>query len=133
MLLLTLISTTAFAQDGGLAEWIIRTNAHRLGGYATLALAGTTVTLGLLGVPVHPYLGYATAGFAATASVMGTIAYADRARYFWPHPLLNAVATTGFILNAFLLEGGSAPHIATGIASATAMAGAYLSIVLMTR
>ena len=81
ILLLALVPLTVSAQDGGFSDWIIRNNVHKLGGYATLALAGTTVTLGLLGVNAHPYLGYATAGFAVTASAMGTITYADRIRY----------------------------------------------------
>jgi hypothetical protein len=35
------------------------------------------------------------------------------------------------LLNAFVFEGGSPAHIASGLVSAGAMAGAYLSIILI--
>lgn len=133
LLLLLAVPSLLSAQEGSLRNWIIRTNAHRIGGYATLGLASTTAALGLLGVEVHPYFGYTTAGFSATAAIMGTIAYSDRLRRIWPHAVLNGLATTGFLLNAFVWEPGSRAHVATGIASVSSLAGAYISIVLLTR
>ena len=128
------VPAAVYAQEGRtVAEWIDDTNAHRIGGYATLGLATVTATLGLIGADVHPGFGYTTAGFAVTSSLIGTLAYYDRASYAWPHILLNGIAATGFVLNAFVFEGGSPAHIATGITSLLSMYGAYGYIILKTR
>ena len=134
LVLILLTPTLVTAQEsGGISDFIIRTNAHKIGGYVTLGLALTTAGMGLLGYDVHPYLGYATAGFAATAALAGTIAYKDLLPVVWPHAVLNALAVTGFVLNAFVLEGGSAAHITIGASSVALLGAAYASILLIMR
>ncbi len=145
--LLFLIPMTVSGQDGGtsdgspteetepfdFAQWIDRTGAHRIAGYATLGVATTTMILGLSGVDVHPYFGGATAGLAITTATLGTIAYHDRLSVVWPHALLNGIAATGFLLNAFVFEGGSPAHITSGIVSVASLYGAYAAIMIITR
>jgi hypothetical protein len=121
------------AQERSAADWIVDNNVHRVAGYTTLALTAGTVTAGLLGLQVHPIFGVTTAAAASTTAILGTWAYYDRLRVVWPHAALNGVAVTGMILNAFVFEGGSPAHITSGLVSAGAMAGAYLSIILLTR
>ena len=132
LVLVLLTPTLVTAQEsGGVGQLIRRTGAHKIGGYVTLGLAVTTVGMGLLGYEVHPYLGYATAGFAATAAIAGTIAYSDLLPVIWPHAVLNGLAVTGFVLNAFVFEGGSPAHIATGLSSAALLGAAYAAILLI--
>lgn len=114
-----------------LAEWIDRTNTHRIAGYVSLGLATTTAALGLLGVAYHPILGYSTAATTSVTVALGSIAYRDRLRRFWPHAVLASLATTGFLTNAIFLEGGSPAHIATGIASVSSLYAAYAAVVLL--
>lgn len=131
--LLVLVPALATAQSDGMAGWIQRTGAHRIVGYTTLGVATTTAALGLFGVTaVHPYAGGLTAGLSVANVTMGLIAYGDRLSSFWPHALLNTVATTGFLVNAFFLEGGSPAHIGTGIGSLALMYGAYGLILWLT-
>lgn len=134
LVLLILVPAIASAQQTGpVARWIDDSNIHRIFGYATLGVATVTAGLGLFGVEVHPYFGAATAGLSVTTASLGIIAYRDRLSYAWPHATLNALAATGFLLNAFVFEGGSLPHITSGIAGLVSMYGAYGAIILLTR
>lgn len=133
VLLLVVTATAPAQQPGPAARWIDDSNIHRIFGYATLGVATVTAGLGLFGVEVHPYFGLATAGLSVASTSLGIIAYRDRLGYAWPHATLNALATTGFMLNAFVFEGGSLPHISSGIASLVTMYGAYGAIILLTR
>ncbi|NBC30854.1 MAG: hypothetical protein GVY29_12790 [Spirochaetes bacterium] len=121
------------AQKQNAADWIRENKVHRIAGYTTLALTAGTVTAGLLGLQVHPIFGVTTAAAASTTAILGTWAYYDRLRVVWPHAALNGLAVTGMILNAFVFEEGSPAHITSGLVSAGAMAGAYVSIILLTR
>ena len=139
-LLLSLSGVWAGAQEPlTLGEWIDEYNVHRIAGYATLGLAATAGTLGLLevlGVPnvdVHPALGYATVSLTALTGVTGMIAYYDRAFYAWPHWLLNGIAAAGFALNALLLDGGSPAHIASGAVAVVSASAALLYLRLRLR
>lgn len=132
VLLAILLPATVSAQsDGGVADWIDRTNAHRISGYVTLGLATVTATLGLLDVPYHPIVGISTAASASVTLGLGSIAYGDRLSRFWPHAVLTGVATAGFLTNVILLEGGSTAHVATGIASTATLAAGYGAILLL--
>ncbi len=132
VLLALVLPATATAQsEGGLADWIDRTNAHRISGYVTLGLATVTATLGLLDVPYHPIVGISTAASASVTLGLGSIAYSDRLSRFWPHAVLTGVATAGFLTNVIFLEGGSTAHVATGIASTAALAAGYGAILLL--
>lgn len=129
--------------DGGdrtVPEFIRETGLHRISGYVSLGLAGATAAFGLIGVEeegalsvIHPVLGISTMGSMLTSQVLGTIAYRDRLARVWPHTLLNAAAVVGFGLNAFVWEQGSMEHRITGIASISALAGGYVSIILIER
>jgi hypothetical protein len=133
LMLLLIVPALVSAQSDGLAGWIERTGAHRITGYATLGAATTTAALGLFGVTAaHPYVGGLIAGLSVANVAMGLIAYNDRLASFWPHAMLNAAATTGFLVNAFFLEGGSPAHIGTGIGSVVLMYGAYGIILWLT-
>ena len=132
-LLIITPSLVSAQQPGPVAQWIDDTNIHRIMGYVTLTAATVTAGLGLFGVEVHPYVGLATAGLSATSTALGVIAYRDRMSYAWPHAALNGLATTGFLLNAFALEGGSRAHVAAGIGSLVSMYGAYGAIILLIR
>jgi hypothetical protein len=132
VLLAMLLPAMASAQsEGGLADWIDRTNAHRISGYVTLGLATVTATLGLLDVPAHPILGISTAASASVTLGLGSIAYRDRLSRFWPHAVLTGVATAGFLTNVILLEGGSTAHVATGIASTATLFAGYGAILFL--
>lgn len=48
LLALLLPSTVSAQTEGGLADWIAGTNAHRVSGYVTLGLATVTATLAAL-------------------------------------------------------------------------------------
>ena len=133
LVLLIMAPSVVSAQEEDLGEWIARTGAHKIGGYVTIGLAVTAAGMGLLGLEIHPYLGYATAGFAAGAAIAGTIAYKDMLSVVWPHAVLNALAVTGFALNAFVFEGGSPAHIATGISSVGLLGASYVAIRLIMR
>jgi hypothetical protein len=134
ILILVLVSSAlAAAAENPVGEWIVQTGAHKIGGYVTIGLAVTTAGLGLLGYDVHPYFGYATAGFAAGAAIAGTVAYWDLLPTVWPHAALNALAVVGFALNAFVWEGGSPAHIATGISSIALLGASYTAIRLIMR
>ena len=131
--LMLLAPSLVTAGQESVGEWIARTGAHKVGGYVTLGLAVTAAGMGLLGVEAHPYLGYATAGFAAGAALAGTLAYKDLLPVVWPHAVLNGLAVTGFTLNAFVFDGGSPAHLATGISSVALLGSSYLSIKLIMR
>jgi hypothetical protein len=131
--LLLVVPALVSAQSDGMAAWVERTGAHRIVGYTTLGVATTTAALGLFGVTaVHPYAGGLTAGLSVANVTLGLIAYRDRLSYFWPHAVLNTIATTGFLVNTFFLEGGSPAHIGTGIGSLALMYGAYGIILWLT-
>jgi hypothetical protein len=133
LMLLLVVPALLSAQSDGLGGWIQRTGAHRIAGYATLGAATTAATLGMFGVTsVHPYVGGLTAGLSVANVAMGLVAYNDRLAYIWPHAMLNTIAATGFLLNAFLLEGGTPAHIGTGIGSVVLMYGAYGIILWLT-
>ena len=120
------------AEPFNLPRFIRETGLHRIGGYVTLGLAGTTAVLGLAGVEeVHRPLGYITAGMAAGAATFGIIGYSDFLDIIWPHAVLNGLAVVGFGLNAFVWEWGSTEHIATGIGSVASMVGAWIAIQLL--
>ena len=131
--LLLLSPAFAAAEEVSIGNWIADTGAHKIGGYVTLGLSATTLGLGLAGYEVHPYLGYATFGFSATAALAGTLAYKDLLPVVWPHALLNGLAVVGFGLNAFVFEGGSPAHIATGITSTALLGASYVAINLIMR
>lgn len=139
LILAVLAPVTLSAQDGGIAQWIRRSGAHKVGGYVTMGLAVTAAGLGMLesqgvlGTNMHPYFGYATAAFAAGASIAGTIAYSDRLDVIWPHAALNGLAVVGFGLNAFVFEGGSPAHVATAASSLALLGASYVAIRLITR
>lgn len=121
-------------------EFIRQTGLHRISGYVSLGLASATAAFGFIGVEeegalsvLHPVLGISTMGSMLTSQVLGTIAYRDRLARVWPHTLLNAAAVVGFGLNAFVWEQGSLEHRITGIASMGALAGGYISIILIER
>jgi hypothetical protein len=112
-------------------EWVQDTGAHKIAGAVTLGLGATTAVLAAMDSPLHPYFGYSTATMSCVTLSLGAVGYGDRARQIWPHLLMNSLATTGFLLNAFqVLEGGSAQHITSGIASLTLMSAAVLYIAL---
>jgi hypothetical protein len=112
--------------------WIVDTGAHRIAGYVTLGLATTTAALGLFGSQYHWIAGASTAASATISLSLGSLAYRDQLDYYWPHAVLASLATAGFITNVFFLEGGSTAHVATGIASAATLYGAYGAILLLT-
>jgi len=131
-LLALFVPAVAGAQSSeGFGDWIDRTNVHRISGYVTLGLATTTAALGLFGSEYHALFGVSTAAAATVSVTLGSIAYSDRLAFYWPHAVLAGLATGGFLTNAFLLEGGSQAHIATGIASAAALYGAYAAILIL--
>jgi hypothetical protein len=121
------------AQESSLGDWIADTGVHKIGGYVTLGLSATTIGMGLLGYPAHPYLGYVTAGSAAISATAGFLAYGELLPVVWPHAVLNGLAVVGFGLNAFVFEGGSPAHIATGITSTALLAASYITIKLIMR
>jgi hypothetical protein len=121
----------AVAQDRRTpSEWITETGAHKIAGFVTLGLAATTAILGALEADPHGALGYATLGSSVVTLSLGVVGYGQDAKAVWPHILMNAIAVTGFALNAFVLEGGSPEHIATGATSVGLMCGAVLYIAL---
>ena len=123
----------ADAQQLNLGSWVRETGAHKIAGYAGFGLAVTTVTLGALESGAHPYFGLATAGVTVSATGLGLIGYGENLSVAWPHAVLNGIAATGFLLNAFVLEGGSPAHIASGIAATASMTGAIGYIIAVTR
>jgi len=113
------------------AEWVVESQAHRIAGYVTLGLAATTAVLGILEADdVHQGFAYATTGASAVTLSLGVIGYGRSWKSVWPHILMNALAVTGYALNAFVLEGGSPGHIATGASSIGLMGAAVLYIAL---
>lgn len=126
------MSQEATQEDSGsFAEWIDRTNLHRWSGYVTLGLTTATAILGALESEYHYLVAGPTAAAAAVTVSLGSIAYRDRLSRFWPHSLLATLATAGMFTNLFLLEGGSQAHIATGVASAALLYGAYASVLIL--
>lgn len=117
-----------------ISQWVRESGAHQIAGYSSLALATTTATLGLLGyAEIHPYFGAATAAFSVSAATLGLIGYHDYLSFAWPHAVLNGLAATGFLLNAFVFEGGSPAHITSGLTATASMIGAISYIVIVTR
>lgn len=113
------------------SEWVEETKAHKIAGYVTLGLAATTAVLGALDVgDVHPAFAYATTGSSLVTLSLGVVGYGPYWKSVWPHVLMNALAVTGYALNAFVLEGGSPEHIATGATSIGLMCGAVLYVAL---
>jgi hypothetical protein len=112
------------------AEWVRESEAHKIAGYATLGLTAATAITGILDSDIHEPLGYATLGASAVTLSLGGIGYGEYARVYWPHILLSALATAGYALDAFVLEGGSTGHIATGATSAALLGTAILYLVL---
>jgi hypothetical protein len=116
-----------------LGRVIRQNNLHRIGGYFTLGMVAATGTAGVLGLDIHPVLGYATLASAGMSSIAGSIAYRDRLETVWPHLLLNGVGIGALVLNAFVLEPGSVEHRLSGAVAAGSFAGAYISIILINR
>ena len=113
------------------SEWVEETKAHKIAGFATLGLAATTAILGILEVEdVHPAFAYATTGASVVTLSLGVVGYGQYWKSVWPHILMNALAVTGYALNAFVLEEGSPEHIATGATSVGLMCGAVLYVAL---
>jgi hypothetical protein len=136
VLALLLVSSGLFAQSGGdgdFGRFIRENNLHRIGGYVSLGLVAATGTAGFLGLDFHPVLGYAALGSAAVSSLAGTLAYSHRIDEVWPHMLLNGIGIGAMVLNAFVLEPGSTEHRISGIVAAGSFAGAYVTIILITR
>jgi hypothetical protein len=133
ILLFSFASAEASAQADPLGNWVRESGSHKIAGYIGYGLAGTALTLGALGSDVHPYFGAATAGVTVSAAALGLIGYRGNLSYAWPHVLLNSLAATGFMLNAFVFEGGSPAHIASAIAGTVSMTGAIGYIIAVTR
>jgi hypothetical protein len=130
---LLIVPSAASAQESGsLGQWVRESGAHQIAGYATLGLSVTTATLGLLRVDVHPVFGAATATFSFSAATLGLIGYRQHLSYAWPHAVLNGVAATGFLLNAFAFEGGSRAHITSGLTATASVIGAVSYIIAVT-
>jgi hypothetical protein len=104
--------------------------AHKIAGFATLGLTAATAITGALDTDIHEPLGYATLGASALTLSLGGIGYGQYAKFYWPHVLMSALATAGYAVSAFALEGGDTEHIATGAASAALMGAAVLYLVL---
>jgi hypothetical protein len=131
---IALAPAAASAQEGGgIGSWIRRSGIHPVGGYITLGLATTTAVLGVLESQYHPYVAAGTAVSAGVAVSLGLTAYGDQLSVYWPHALLAGLATTGFLTNALILQGGSPAHIATGATSVAVLYGAVTAILLLTR
>ena len=113
------------------AEWIQQTGIHKIFGYTTLGLAGTTGIMAFVDADIHRPLAYATLGSALTTSVLGAIGYWDYRDIVWPHFLFMGLAETGFALNAFVLEPGSTAHTITGALSYGFLAAGYVAIQLI--
>lgn len=112
------------------SEWVEETGAHKIAGFVTLGLAATTAILGAFETDLHPAFAYATTGASVVTLSLGVVGYGRYWKSVWPHILMNALAVTGYALNAFVLEAGSPEHIATGASSIGLMCGAVIYIAL---
>lgn len=141
-LLTAVLALPAWAQDAptaadagitgfDLGKTVRQTHLHQIFGFTTLGLAVATPTAALLHWEGHPILGYTMMGTGLATLALGLTAYGDQLDEVWPHAAFMALAETGWLLNAFVLEPGSLPHKINGALSLVNLAAGFTAILLI--